>query len=141
MLISGTTPEPPPISSDRTGLGCVPDEMAAERPFHLDLVADRRDLVEEGRDLAILQPLDGQLDLVAGFGRRGDRIAALRGVAVGRGQPDVDMLAGAIGEGLARPKRKLFTRRRQPADRGDRRRLPARRPVGCDAPPAPQSSV
>ena len=77
MLASGTTPEPPPISATGPRLGGVPDEMSAERCFQLDLVADRRDLVEEWRDLAIVQLLDRQLDLVAGFGRRGDRIAAL----------------------------------------------------------------
>ena len=94
MLASGTTPEPPPISAIGPGVGFGPDEMSAERSLHLDLVADRRDLVEERRDLAVVQPLDRQFDLVAGLRRRGDRIAALRGVAVGRRQPDVDMLAG-----------------------------------------------
>ena len=39
--ISGTTPEPPPISAIGPLLAGRPDEMATERTFQLDLVADR----------------------------------------------------------------------------------------------------
>ena len=36
--------------------------MSAERPAQFDLVADLRDLVKEGRDLAIVESLDRQFD-------------------------------------------------------------------------------
>ncbi len=91
----------------------VPDEIAADRAAHLDPVADDRDVVEEGRDLAVLDPLDGQVDLAAALRLRGDRIAALDAVAVGGRETKVDMLAGAMarpvreGEG-ERPHRRRF---------------------------------
>ena len=77
MDISGTTPEPPPNQEQRTAIGDLPHEMAADRSAQLDIVADRGDLVEEGRDLAVVETLDGELDQGLGLGRRGDGIAAL----------------------------------------------------------------
>ena len=52
-------------------------------------------LDEVRRHLAVVDALDGQLERVA-LGRRGDRVRALRLVAVLGGQPHVDVLAGAV---------------------------------------------
>src|SRR5829696_9487713 len=73
----------------------LPDEIPADRPAQLDLVA-LAELVGQVRgDLAVLEALDGQPDeRVAG--RRRDRVAALRLVAVLGGQADVDVLPGAM---------------------------------------------
>ena len=40
--------------------------MAAERPAQLDGVAHLRHVMEEGGDFAVVEPLDGELEL-AGF--------------------------------------------------------------------------
>ena len=63
MAISGTTPEPPAISSIGPPVVRVPDEVPADRAAQLDPVAEHHDVVHEGRDLAVGQPLDGQLHL------------------------------------------------------------------------------
>ena len=73
--MSGTTPEPPPTSS--AGAVAVPDEPAADRAAHLELVADLDLVVQERRDLAVLEPFDGELDLAGVVGRRRDRVRAL----------------------------------------------------------------
>ena len=46
----------------------VPDEVAADRAAQLDPVADDHDVVEEGRDLAVVDALDRDLDLIARSG-------------------------------------------------------------------------
>ena len=51
IAISGTTPEPPPTSS--AGRVAVPDEPAADRPAHLELVAGDDVVVQERRHLAV----------------------------------------------------------------------------------------
>ena len=66
IAMSGTTPEPPPTSS--AGVVAVPHEPAADRAAHLELVADHDHVVEEGRHLAVVEPLDGELDLVESSG-------------------------------------------------------------------------
>ena len=38
--------------------------MSADRSAQLDVVADLGHLMEEGRDLAVVEPLDGELDAV-----------------------------------------------------------------------------
>ena len=79
---------------DRFGLVRIPDEVAADRASHLDLVALARLVHEVGRDLAFLEALDGEREAVAGRG--GDRVAALGLVAVLGGEAHVEMLAGAV---------------------------------------------
>ena len=72
--------------------------MAAERAAQLDAVADSRHLVEIGRDLALGHQLDRHLvDPLRAPGREVDRIAALGLVAVGRGEAEVEVLAGGEG--------------------------------------------
>jgi hypothetical protein len=45
--------------------------------------------------LAVVEPLDGERDASA-VGRRGDRVASLRLIAVLGGQPNIDVLAGPV---------------------------------------------
>ncbi len=70
-----------------------PDEMPADGTTQFDLVANRRDIMEEGGYLAVVQPFDGELNCLATLGRRCDRIAALRLITIRCAQPYVDMLA------------------------------------------------
>ena len=79
----------------RAALRRLPDEVAADRAAQLDLVARPQLVGQVRRDLAVVEALDGELDAGA-VGRRGDRVAALRLVAVLGGQPDVDVLPGAV---------------------------------------------
>ena len=67
IAMSGTMPEPPPRSS--AGVVAVPHEVAADRAADLELVAHLEDVVQEGRDLTVVEPLDRELDLVAAVGR------------------------------------------------------------------------
>ncbi len=67
--------------------------MSADRPAQFDGVAGHHHLVEVWRHLAFIEPLDDELDF-RGAGGRADRIATLGLIAVGRGQPHVDVLAG-----------------------------------------------
>ena len=69
----------------------VPDEVAADRAAQLELVAGPELVDEVRRDLAVVEPLDGEHERSI-LGRRGDRVAALRLVAVLGGQADVDVL-------------------------------------------------
>ena len=67
--------------------------------------------MEERRDLAVLEPLDGELDHAVGAGRRGNRIAALGLIAVRRRQAHIDMLPGDEAQaGSASVSMKLLTR-------------------------------
>ena len=86
-------PEPPAISSSGR-LVASPGEVAADRAPQLELVARAKLLGEVGRDLAVVDPLDRQRDAGV-LRRRGDRVGALRLVAVIGGKADVDVLAGA----------------------------------------------
>ena len=69
----------------------LPDEVAADRAAQLELVAGTELVDEVGRDLAVVEPLDGQDEVLVLRGR-GDRVAALGLVAVLGRQPDVDVL-------------------------------------------------
>ena len=71
----------------------LPDEVAADRTAQLDPVADDHDVVEEGRDLAVVDALDRDLDLVGPLRLGRDRVAPLDAVAVLRGQTQVHVLA------------------------------------------------
>ena len=108
---------------ERPAVGGLPGEMAADRPAHLDRVADLHDLVEERRHLAGVEFLDDQFD-VFGLRRRADRIAALRLVAVGRREPHVDVLAGAEAAPVGRLQEEALDRRRLVDDAADFRLLP-----------------
>ena len=123
IAISGTTPEPPPTQQRRRL--AAPDEVGGERAADLDLVALDDDVVEVGRDLSVLEPVDGQLDLALVERRGGDRVGALRAVAVGRGQADVVVLARKVRH----PHRQLDHERLDPRrlllDRGDGPDLPS----------------
>jgi hypothetical protein len=50
----------------------MPSEIAADWASDLDLIANGGDVVKEGRDLAILQPLDDKFEHAGRFGRRCD---------------------------------------------------------------------
>src|SRR5207253_2699079 len=67
-----------------------------DRPTHLERIALTSLVDEVGRDLAVLEPLDGDCELLARRG--GDRVAALSLVAVVGRQAHVEMLAGAVTE-------------------------------------------
>ncbi len=73
----------------------LPDEPAADRSAQLEHVADLGDVVQEARHLAARQALDHQLEQRV-VGVRGDRVGALRGVAVRRAQPDDVVLPGQV---------------------------------------------
>ena len=73
----------------------IPGEVAADRAAQLELVA-RPQLVDEvRRDLAVVESLDRERERGI-LGRRGDRVAALRLIAVLRRQPHVDVLTRAM---------------------------------------------
>ena len=102
-------PEPPATSSSGPPSRRLPDEVAADRA-RAARSGRRRELVGEvGRDLAVVEPLDGELE-AAVLGRRGDRVAALRLVAVLGGQPDVDVLAGAVAGPVGRRRSRASSR-------------------------------
>ncbi len=82
----------------RAAIAGAPDEVSADRAAQLDLVAQRRHVVEEGGDLAVVQAFDGQFDAARLLRRGGDGVAALGLVAVRRGQAHVHVLAGLEGE-------------------------------------------
>src|SRR6478736_2694301 len=88
-------PDPPATSISGPPFGRLPDEVAADRAAQLDLVASAELVGQVGGDLALLEPLDRERDAGA-VGRRGDRVASLRLIAVLRRQPNVDVLAGAV---------------------------------------------
>ena len=93
IATSGTTPEPPATPS--AGPVAVPHEPAADRTAHLELVAHLDHVGEERRHLAVVEPLDKELDLRVSR-RRGHRVRPLRGVAVVGGEPDDVVLAGQV---------------------------------------------
>src|SRR2546430_215128 len=71
-----------------------PTPRAADRPAPLEAVALARLLDGVGGPLTVLEPLDRDRQRAARL--RGDRVAALRLVAVLGGQPDVEVLAGPV---------------------------------------------
>ena len=72
----------------------LPDEVAADRAAHLDLVALAQLFREIGRDLPVVEHLDGDRDRLTR--RRGDRVAPLCLVAVLGRQAHVEVLSGAV---------------------------------------------
>ena len=71
-----------------------PDEVAADRAAQLELVPGLEASRQVRRHLAVVEPLDGE-DEVLVLRRGRDRVAALRLVAVLGREPHVDVLAGA----------------------------------------------
>ena len=120
---SGTTPEPPPTrrigppsSGSQLKWPPIGPRISIASP-----TCD--DLMEERRHLADVEAFDDQFDRVAVRGGS-DRVAALRLVAVGGGQPDIDMLPGDEGERIGRPDEEALHRRGLVEDTLDRRLLP-----------------
>jgi hypothetical protein len=116
----------------RTALVDRPRVRPADRSADLELVAGDRLVDEIGRDLAVLEALDRQLDCVV-LRRRGDRVRARRLIAVLGGQAHVDVVAGAVAGPLGhvedeRARGRGFGAgvadgRDVPADRGTARRV------------------
>src|SRR5262249_48604273 len=80
-----------------------------DRSPELELVTRPEFVDEVRRDLAVVEPLDGQEQ--PGVLRTGrDRVAALRLIAVLGGQPDIDVLPGTV----AGPRRRLEPEARAP---------------------------
>src|SRR4051812_41024242 len=107
MDMSGTTPEPPASNKSGAAIGDFPNEMA-DRPAKLDCVSNHSHVMEEGRDLAVIKPLDGELDDAPGIGRRCDGVAALGAITVRRREPHIHMLPRAEGEGVRRREEEAF---------------------------------
>ena len=120
--MSGARPEPPRDEQRPARPRRPTSEVPADRPAHLEHVARLDDLDEVRRHLPVGHELDGDVDRV-GLGRRGDRVRALRLVAVLGGQPHVDVLAGAVARppGHVEPQRARLraSRRRRSRDRRD----------------------
>ena len=100
-----------------------PDEIAADRPAQLEAVAGARFAGKIGRHLALGDALDGERQC-AGRRRRGDRIAALRLIAVLGGEPHVDMLAGFVARPLRHIEHQAAHARRLLDDLAQRRDHP-----------------
>src|SRR5581483_4696529 len=109
---------------ERSAVADLPDEIAADRPAQFDRVPDRGDIMKEGRDLAVVETLNGQLDHTSRPWRRGNRVAALGPIAIGGGQSDVHVLARPEREGTRKIEEEALDARRLRNDRGDRRLLP-----------------
>ena len=73
----------------------IPDEVTADGTAQLEPVSRVRIPGQIRRNLAVVDPLDGQLDARAAVRRR-DRVAPLRLISVVRGQTNVDMLARSM---------------------------------------------
>ena len=126
--MSGTMPAAATGQQHGPPVNRRPDEIAADRPAQLDLVADLEHVGEVRRDLAIVDPLDGDGDAVP-IGRGRDRVAPLGLVAVLRGQPDVDVLTRQVTGPVRDLQHEASDARRlvdQLEDRGD---LPGQSPA------------
>ena len=97
-------------------------------PSDLEVVAGPELLGEVGRDLPVGQPVHDELD-VRGLGRRGDGVAALSGVPVGRGEAYVQMLAGSMSGPGGRVEHDPASSRRLRLDLQDRCAAPAQSPA------------
>src|SRR6201999_1942938 len=98
-----------------------------EGATYLDLVALDEDVMEVGRDLAALEPVDRQLHHPFLERRGGDRVGALGAVAVRRGEADVVVLAGQVRDPPRRPQAEGLGARRLDPDLLDVGDLPAPR--------------
>ena len=115
---SAGDPAPPATRHSGPPRSRLPDEVPADRPTQLDLVADDQDISEVRRHLAVVEPLDRDRHARPVGGRR-DRVAALGRVAVLGGETDVDVLsrqvAGPIrdveGRGCGRAASRRYGRR------------------------------
>ena len=63
LLPTGSNSPYPAADKDR-GAVALPHEPSADRPAHLQLVADLQSVVQESGDLTAGQSLDGELDVV-----------------------------------------------------------------------------
>ena len=115
---------PPAEQEDRAAVLDRPDEVPADRTAELDRVTRLCDIVEEGRDFAVLEALDRELERNVVARRGGNRVRALGLVAVRRRQPHVDMLAGAEGERLCGCEGEALDAGAELLDRDDPRLLP-----------------
>ena len=77
-----------------------------------------------GRDLTVGDQFDAQLELADSLGRGGDRVAALRPVAVRRGEPDIVVLARPVGHPFRERERETLGLLGFGMDRGDCAGLP-----------------
>src|SRR6201999_4152522 len=73
----------------------LPGEPAADRAAQLELVAGPGDACQVRGDLAVIDALDGELEVISRRGTR-DRVGALRGVAVLGGELDGDVLSRLV---------------------------------------------
>jgi hypothetical protein len=101
MAMSGQMPDPPATRSSGPPAPGIPDEIPADRPAELQLVAGAQLAGEILGYLAIVKTFDGEGETLVGRGRRRYRVAALRLVAVVSGQAHVHVLTGL----MARPSR------------------------------------
>jgi hypothetical protein len=113
----------------RAAVGRAPREVPADRAADLELVARPHLAGEVGRDLAVVDPLDGQLEPRA-LGRRGDRVGALRLVAVLGRQAHVHVLAGGMAGPAVDVERERHGRRRLLDDLAHARDAPDERRPG-----------
>jgi hypothetical protein len=125
IAISGTTSACD--EQQRTVLRRPPDEVAADRATQLDLVAGPELVGQVRGNLAVVEALDRELDARA-VGRRRDRVAALRLVAVFGGEADVDMLPGAMSGPAGDVEGDRLDARRLDEDVDDVRDLPDQSP-------------
>src|SRR5207302_9502327 len=73
-----------------------PDEIAADGTAEFELVTDGKLVHQIRRDLAALEALNRELELISVFGRRRNRVRPLGVISVGRGQPDIEMLSRSM---------------------------------------------
>ena len=86
-----------------------PDKVTADRPSQLQLVPDAKLVDKIWRHFTIGYTLNRKRELFV-FGRRGNRIAALRLVSIVGRESDIHMLARQVAERLSELKQELLTR-------------------------------
>ena len=100
-----------------------PDEIAANRPAQLNRVVGLQLAGEERRHLAVIQALDREFQL-GGLGRRGNRVAPFRAIAVLGRQAHVGVLARKVAGPVVDREPDGLHPMRLFADGDDRRGLP-----------------
>ena len=80
----------------RVGHARLPDEVAADGSTHFDAIPGDHDIMQIRGDFSIVDALHGNIHFAFAFGLRGDRITALRLIAILGRQADVIMLTGAV---------------------------------------------
>src|SRR5207249_7404526 len=101
-------PESASHEKERTADRLTPAEVPADRPADLEAIPDDDGVEEEGRDLAIRDPLHRDVDLSGALGLRRDRVASLRRVAVVGGEADVVMLPRPVRSPVGKREREGF---------------------------------